>query len=448
MTLDQKPVTHTSTLPDVQPLLAATGTPQLALAACDPATIAETAVALANADGGVIVLPALPSGDLDARAAVEEALLAMQTHCTPLIALDPPQAITTPDGPAWAVGVARGVRVHALTDGRVMVRAGKHNRALHSDEIHQLISARMAGDFEAELVPGANPNDLDAALLADYILAREQYAGDDCCGDATTVLTEIGAVTPVGGVTVAGMLLLGRDPARWLPDAGARLVRQVDGHAALDQTFDGPLLHVLHGLWDTLQQQTRDGDYAPGPLREALFNALCHRDYRLRGERVTVTLHADRLEVTSPGGLPGYLITPQHMLGARYSRNPRIRRTLRVWDSVGSRGGVMGMITALGLHGHRPPEIEAGAYQVLVRVFSARKDSAPTAAPTLMADDLTPCQRDILAYARAQGSVTVHELRVRCNGTSAAELCDALARLVAAGHLRPMGPRRKAYILA
>ncbi|MCD4687250.1 MAG: hypothetical protein K8S97_15080, partial [Anaerolineae bacterium] len=417
---------------DVRLLLTAAGTPQVLLASHDPDTIAETAVALANADGGVMVLPVLPGAAQCDVTALERVLLDVQAGCTPLVAFDLPQAITTPDGSGWAVGVARGVRVYALADGRVMVRAGKRNRALNRDEIHQLISARMAGDFEAEIVPGANPSDLDAGLLADYMLAREQRTGLDWRGDANTLLTEIGAVSSVGGVTVAGMLLLGRDPARWLPDAGARFVRLVDEHVAVDQTFDGPLLHVLAALWDTIQAQTRDGDYAPDPLREALFNALCHRDYRLRGERVTVRLHADRLEITSPGGLPGYLITTEHMLGARYSRNPRLLRVLRVWDSARGTGGVLGMLTASGLHGYRPPEIEAGAYQVLVRQFSARADSATATALSLddAAGDLTPCQRDILTYARTQGSVTVHELRVRCSDLSAADLRDALTVLV------------------
>lgn len=424
-------------------LTAASGTPHITLSDPDPDTIAEAAVALANADGGVIAVSG-PSGD-----ALAEMLLQVHACCTPLIAFDPPQKTTTPDGPAWAIGVARGGQVHALSDGRVMVHAGKRLRALDGDEIRQLISARMAGDFETEIVPGANPSDLDAALLADYMLVREQRTAHDWHGDANTLLTDIGAVSSVGGVTVAGMLLFGRDPARWLPDSGARFIRVVGDHKAVNQTLDGPLIHVLHSLWDTLQSQIRTQDYPAEPLREALFNALCHRDYRLRDQRVTVQLFADRLEITSPGGLPGYLTTAQHMLGARYSRNPHIRGVLRVWDTHPRAGGVLAMIAAAGLHGHRPPEIEIGAYHVRVRLFSARKDANAGESSLAEAEVpvLTPCQQDILSYARANGSVTLHELRVRCNGISAAALGDALAELVAAGLLRRIGRRAKAYYI-
>ncbi len=73
------------------------------------------------------------------------ALRDAETQCNPTIALDRYELVATPPGPVMAVRVARGARVHALPDGRVMVRAGETNRALSGDEIRALISHKQEG---------------------------------------------------------------------------------------------------------------------------------------------------------------------------------------------------------------------------------------------------------------------------------------------------------------
>ncbi len=64
-------------------------------------------------------------------------------------------------------------------------------------------------------------------------------------------------------------------------------------------------------------------EYPRFAVREALVNAVAHRDYRIKGRRIEIRMYANRLEIISPGGLPGYM-TVDNLVEEHFSRNPRI----------------------------------------------------------------------------------------------------------------------------
>ena len=408
----------------------------------DPELLAEHAVALANTDGGALVIGLDSSGRYHGRpdgGAVARALRAAGEQCDPSITLDHIELIPTPGGPAVAVHVPRADRVHALRDGRVIARSVFGNRALDGDEIRALLAAHATGDFEAEVVPGARPAHLDPALLAEFMVRRAARLGRPLQPDQDDLLLAMGAITPGYEITVAGMLLFGADPQRWLHDSGARFVRvigtQADSQAriALDQALTGPVTYVIDGLWGLIQQQAQG--YSAAAVREALINAVCHRDYRLRGEPVTVRLFNDRLEITSPGGLPGFL-TLAHLTGGRFSRNPRLAWGLYHWgygDAAGA--GILTMLASAD--SRRPPEIEAGPYTVNIRLYTAPQ-SASEHAPDEA--HLSTRQQQALAYVRDTGSITLRELRTLCAGCSPDQLQRELTALVTEERLRQVGP--------
>ncbi|MCL4238988.1 MAG: hypothetical protein KJ047_12145 [Anaerolineae bacterium] len=421
----------------------------------DPDAIAAAAVALANTDGGAIVIGldegGVYRGPLDG-VAVARALLAAADCCTPPIPLGTPEILSTPGGPALAVRVPRGRRVHALSDGSVLARSDFGNRALGGDEIRGLLSARANGDFEAEAVPGARIADLDPALLAAFMVARARRLGQPV---EDVPLAALGAITPDHGVTVAGLLLFGRDPSRWLPQASAQFLRYLgpagDAHLAFERSFAGPLISLFDQLWEAIRAQMHapvgkpDALEYPAAVREVLANALCHRDYRLR-ERLTVRLYADCLEVVSPGGLPAFLTTT-HLVGGRYSRNPRLASALAQWGYADGRGGgVLRILRAMDRRGARPPLIETGPYSVTVRLFNecVTGAGAPDQPPE---DALNERQRAALAHVRAHGSITFHELRALHPALRPDLLQRDLSALVQGGYLRRVGGRAGAYYL-
>jgi ATP-dependent DNA helicase RecG len=435
--------------------------PRLAfLPSPDPAALAAAAVALANTDGGAIVVGLRVAGGLvegtPAPGAVEHALRRAAEQCAPPVLMDPPEQVAAPGGPLVVIRVPRGQRVHALHDGRVLVRTNLGaNRFLNGDEIRRLVTGRETGAFEMEIVPGATRDDLDPVLVADFAAQRAarrpQVIPNGAGAEPDDLLRALEAVTASGEVTVAGLLLFGRDPQHWLPDSGARLVRQVGARVALDEAIGGALVPLLDRVWDGMvaQMRTRPGDdsipldYPVVALREALVNAVTHRDYRLRGERVTVRVRSDRVEITSPGGLPGFLITAEGAMTGSYSRNLRLATALRQWGrSVNDGRGLLRLITSLERAGGRPPEIETAPYRVTVHLHrSAGRDSGDESGP------LTNRQQRAMDYVREHGSITLRELRTLCTGTRSDQLQRDLAALVAGGHLRKVGPRTAAYYI-
>ncbi|RPJ03082.1 MAG: hypothetical protein EHM39_00310 [Chloroflexi bacterium] len=416
----------------------------------DPDGIAAAGVALANTDGGAIVIGldsrGIYTGPVDG-ASVARARRDAAAQCSPAIALDHVELAATPSGPVVAIRVERGSQVHALPDGRVMVRAGSGNRALSGDEIRALIATRTHGEFETETVPRARPSDLDPERLADLLVRCGEICGDD------DLLLAMGAVTPEARVTVAGMLLLGHDPQRWLPHSGARFIRLIDGgHVAFEQSLRGPLIKLVDDLWDLIRAQMRTPttndalDYPEAVVREALVNAVCHRDYRRRGDGVTVRMFPDRLEISSPGGLPGFLTT-QYLLGGRFSRNPRLNWGMFQWGYVEEPGqGILRMITGMDGHGAQPTEILAERDRVNVRLFRAG-DPRPNAPSLPENGTLNERQYAAFDYVRQHGSITLHEYRTLCPAVQSSVLQRDLRELVASSYLRKIGSRAGAYYM-
>ena len=423
----------------------------------DPDAIAASAVALANTDGGVLIVgldergaaTGLPDGP-----ALDQALQQAAKRCTPPIVFAIRQTLITPAGPVLALAVPRGRKVHALHDGRVMVRAARGNRVLNGAEIRQLLSARSNGDFEAEPVPNATPGSLDPNLVADFLIHRRNRLGQSPVGGQDDLLIKMGAITPDYRVTVAGMLLFGRDPQHWLPASGARFVQFVAGnHIAFERAIGGTVTQIVERLWEQIREQMRSeagsgepDQFAPFAVREALVNAVCHRDYRLRGEGITVAMYPDRLEITSPGGLPGFM-TMERLIDGLFRRNPRLAWALFHWGYIQAPGqGIISLMASTDRYSHRPPEIEAGPYRVTVRLYSADVEASARQGDDGLGE-LNARQRRALAYVRQHGSITLRELRTLCSDSRPELLQRDLIELVERGRLRRIGTRTSAYYI-
>ncbi|MCC6800802.1 MAG: hypothetical protein IT325_11830, partial [Anaerolineae bacterium] len=213
-----------------------------------------------------------------------------------------------------------------------------------------------------------------------------------------------------------------------------------------EERISGPLVRVIERLAGTVREQLGAGAsaYPARAVREALINALIHRDYRLRGTEVEVRLYADRLEVHSPSGLPGFLAV-EDLLSARYSRNPRLAWALHQWGYVPEPGrGIRRMCEEMAGQGRRPPEFEAAPYRLTVRLYRSPVEAA-AAGPN--GSVLSQRQRAALSYVHVQGSITFREFRTLAPGVRPELLQNDLDALVSAGLLRRVGQRAGAYYI-
>ena len=272
-----------------------------------------------------------------------------------------------------AVRVERGLNVHCVWHNNhryYYLRVGTTNREAGPEELARLFARRRAIRLEIEPVSGTSIGDLDPRRVLEYFeRVREQEtpaiaSGEDAWGEdredweRLLVNTEIlCAEDGVRSASLAGLVLFGWNPSRYLPQAKIDAVAYKGTEKEYDsferRTLRGPLLPLRDAGGDVLErglveqalhfirgnivtERLDDGtrrvarwDYPEEALREALVNALVHRDYLLSGTDIELSIYSDRIEVVSPGALPNGITTERMLVGCRSARNELIKDVMR-----------------------------------------------------------------------------------------------------------------------
>jgi len=427
--------------------------------------LAESLVALANSDGGLIVLGLDRDGRPTVEVWEEEAELALReaaAMCRPPVPSQF-QAVELPTGRFIGIRVPRSLELHSMADGRVLVRRRDENRPLTGEEIRTLAAARPTADFETEAVPGAKPSDLDTDTLKEYLREREERSGARA-GNVSQLMHEIGATDREGNPTLIGLLLFGRNPQAFLPQSGVVFVkfpgtepRGEDGGIGYGRRAEltGPVARIIERAWKIVFDEMRVGatvtglereellEYPRNAVREALVNAVAHRDYRISGRRIEIRMYADRLEIISPGGLPGYM-TVDNLVEEHFSRNPRLVNGLFQWGYIEELGlGIDQMIEEMLQAGHPPPEFRATPHSFTVVLSNKReRPSAPK-----WTRSMNERQTRAVNFVRESGSITNREYRQLCPDVSPETLRLDLVDLVDRGVLLKIGSKKGTYYI-
>lgn len=364
----------------------------------------------------------------------------------------------------YAVRVPRSIELHALSDGRVLIRSGARNRPLGGQEILRLASAKSTGDFEAEVVPGTTRDSFSREMIEEYLTKRAERTKRPYNGKVDDLLQEIGALTAEGKPTVGGILMFSEYPQQWLPQSSVVFAKFVGttprGESGLAgysrrEELTGPLPRLIEASWNIIWsemavsavvkglEREEKTEYPQFAVREAIVNAICHRDYRLRGRRIELRMYSDRLEVISPGGLPGF-ITVENIKDEHFSRNPRIVNGLFQWGYIEELGlGIDRMIEVMEQAGHQPPMFDARPYSFAVTLFNEREKPKP---PEWMRNT-NHRQAKALQYIREHGSITNREYRDQVEGVSAETLRLDLVDLVEKGILIKVGSKKGTHYI-
>jgi len=358
-----------------------------------PEQLAKEVVALANFQGGKIILGVEDDGTIigiqrdDLEPWVMDTVFGRYVH--PMI-LPFYEEIQVDDERRVAVvsltqGTAKPYVVRHNDREDIYVRVGSVSRRATREQQARLFA--LGGLLHAELLPvsGSGLGDLCQERLTDYLTA---VVGDPepptsgsawekrLCGLGFMVEREEGP--PV--CTIAGLVLFGHAPRKLLPQAGIRWMafegRDKTYTALDDRLIDGPLVALWREnngdrelaesgvieqfidiarpflseetgpLGETMRRE-RHWYYPLDALREALVNALAHRDWT-RYEEIEIIRYSDRLEITSPGALQNSMTVEKMIAGQRSPRNPLIVEVLRDYGYVDARGmGVRNKIIPL-----------------------------------------------------------------------------------------------------
>lgn len=311
--------------------------------------LAETLAAFANTDGGILLLGIDPQGNVvrGVRAidAATDKALAAGLRCEPPLILPRPAKVTFDSKEILLIQVSAGLPHAYGLRGKYLARSGKKNVALGPRQLRQLLRERGEANFEALPAPGATLDDLDDALVQKYAAT---FLGAPLPNRKESILELLhrrGCLVKEGGglrPAISGYLLFGREPQRAFPSAEILLARYAGKQMAdefLREIVRGPLAEQVRraeafivsnmrkgARIDNLQRADRS-EYPVPAVREAIVNAVAHRDYAIRGDEIRVLMFSDRVEVYSPGRLPGH-VTVDNIVEERFSRNEVIAQVL------------------------------------------------------------------------------------------------------------------------
>lgn len=251
--------------------------------------------------------------------------------------------------------------------------------------------APAPASYERSPLRDSSLDDLDRAALEAFVRQRAgRLLGDEgrTWEQAAQRLGYLAAIGSSVCATVAGVLAFGRYPQIIRPEWGIAAVR-VEGHSLSDpiaarEDVEGPLGELLegalafvdahtHALEDAVAPGSRAIEYPRQAVREVLANALVHRDLRIPG-RVSLRIFDDRMEVWSPGGVPGQLALDElaQAGGVSLPRNPLLASTARslgLIDQIGR--GLVTIRTAMSDATREPVRILVRQHDVMVVLPSA-----------------------------------------------------------------------------
>ena len=345
-----------------------------------PESLAKEIAAMANFQGGHVILGVEDDGSISGlkREDTEEWVMNVISQKVHPVILPYYEEITV-NGKKVAVitfppGISKPYVVREGGNEKIFIRVGSTSRPATREQQMRLFE--IGGILHTETMPvaGTDISSLDRVRILNYL--------KDIIRDPDIPQTEnewesrllgLGFLTESAGsiyCTIAGIVLFGKTPRRFLKQAGIRVFafkeKDKEYDALMDEILDGPLVgrfdfenhgKILldRGLIERFTEAVKPfiSKEEPGidenfrrttrwlwpydAVREVIVNALAHRDWT-RFVDIEVGIYSDRLEVISPGSLPNSMTVEKMIAGQRSPRNTIIMEVLRDYGYVDHRG--------------------------------------------------------------------------------------------------------------
>ena len=409
----------------------------------DLSDLAKTCVCLANAQGGTLLIgiedrdDAPPAGQQLDAAEVNAMLKKLSTRAVN-VSLAAPEVVTAPNGGQYLrLVVSPALHVVATTsDGRVYARLSDQCQPVSGEDLRRLVYEKTGLQWEIRPVPDVYLADLAAdeiRFFVDKVRSAGKVSAFVLAKSDSELLEYFGLLDAHGQATHLGVLWLGTPYQRQrlsfgllvqyvVYNAQEQKVRKeiwLDHRSNPAQLLDEVLraaveLHYSDEIpWGSTRRLVRH--YPPDVLRELLANAFAHRLYTTATD-VFIQAYPDRLEITSPGGLP-LGVTPTTILQEHQRRNPHLAATFQATGLMEGEGSGYDLIYEQLSRDAKPlPEVDDTGTSLRVTLRAQRPD----------ADTLRLLDYLSTHYAFSQKETIVLGLIARHRRLSATALTQAL----------------------
>jgi len=315
-------------------------------------------------------------------------------------------------------------------DGRPYVRQGPTTQSMDRSTFEQRVIENRdpRRRWEARPASGVDVGDLDASEITRTISSAIDRGRIEEPGtrDPEALLRGLGLIRD-GDVLNAAVVLFGKDNV-YMPDYPQCLLRMARFRGTSKSDFEdnrqvrANAFTLLQRAQQFLRQhlpiasRVRSEEieredtplYPMEALREALANAICHRDYGLGGGSVGVAIYDNRLEITNSGTLPSGITIDQ----LTEPHTSQIRNDL-IADTFYRRGiieqwgrGTVKMVELTEEAGLVPPEFEERGGEIVVRFRPTRY-----VAPRRVEHDLSDLQQELLQIVGREGPVSLSDIK-------------------------------------
>jgi ATP-dependent DNA helicase RecG len=339
------------------------------------ASFARELVAFANTVGGRILLGVRDDGTVRGIADTNELRARIQDiarNCDP-----PIKILLQRIGEVIVVTVRESDAKPVQCSNGFFWRQGAVTQKLSREEIRDLFQQTGAIRFDLSTCPRFRyPDDFDPDKFRDW-LAKSTITRR---GSVDDILVNIEAAERSGGKLVfrnAGVLFFAREPRRFFNQAYVTclLFKGTGNVHVLDRKdFAGGVVADIEDSLRFIERNTRTAyrieklqreeipEYPVAALREAITNAVMHRDWFIEGANVFVEIYEDRIEISNPGGLPKGML-PSDLGHKSVRRNPLIADLLHRIAYIEKAGtGIRRMRDGARERGYPEPEFSADSF--------------------------------------------------------------------------------------
>ncbi len=321
-------------------------------------SIAKELVAFSNTQGGVLLIGVEDNSevsgiDLDVDATKEwVANIARENVIPPIVPIIEKSIFQGKNIIKIDIGKGRD-KPYQTNKHQFLIRVGSTNRTATQAELMRLFQQSGVYHYDKQGIDATSIKDLNLTKIDEYFDRYQvDFSHED---DPERILINTDILDDQGLTTIAGLLVFGINPQRYLSEAcisfahfsGTEISDELIDKQVISGTLDLQVDSTLAVIKNNLLQPSRikgtkrfntSLQYPDKVFRELLVNACVHRNYAINGSRIRIFMFDDRIEFISPGRLPNTITIGKLKSGVSYASNPvvvKFMENLRYIDKLG-----------------------------------------------------------------------------------------------------------------